>query len=315
MTLGLDAARKILQHQRRLFELETESFDETEEFDLSCNLASFKPSSLHHRVVTGSCTGAAASSSSRMNRSSAGLAGRRSKFSSLHRSYDSTESSNSSNGSDGLPSKSTYRILFLGASRTGKTSIVRQFLYDQFSPSHNETMDDMYRGEFEDSFGKTINFDIQDVGGGFVYEFPGMRSVSLASADAFVLVFSLDTAETWDEVSKLRDMVIDAKDPDVPIVIVANKSDLQVDTHLPYVSLEATATFDWENGYVECSAKERTNINKIFKVLLNQAKTRFDVSVTSPNKPCPGLTTSAAVARHLPGKSIVQSVHIQRKVK
>ena len=33
-------------------------------------------------------------------------------------------------------------------------------------------MDDMYRGEFEDSQGKTINFDIQDVGGAFVYDFP-----------------------------------------------------------------------------------------------------------------------------------------------
>ena len=49
-----------------------------------------------------------------------------------------------------LPTKSTYRILVLGASKTGKTSIVRQFLYDQFSPAHTETMDDMYRGEFED---------------------------------------------------------------------------------------------------------------------------------------------------------------------
>ena len=93
----------------------------------------------------------------------------------------------------------------------GKTSIVRQFLYDQFSPVHTETMDDMYRGEFEDANGLTINFDIQDVGGGFVYEFPGMRNVSLASADAFLLVFSLDSAETWTEVEKLRDMVIEAK--------------------------------------------------------------------------------------------------------
>ena len=90
-------------------------------------------------------------------------------------------------GSSELQSKTTYRILFLGASNTGKTSIVRQFLYDQFSPIQSNTMDDMYRGEFEDSQGKTINFDIQDVGGGFVYDFPAMKSVSVASADAFVL--------------------------------------------------------------------------------------------------------------------------------
>ena len=67
-------------------------------------------------------------------------------------------------------------------------------------------------------------------------------------------------------------------------MIVANKSDLTGDPDLPHESLEATAIFDWENGYVESSAKERKNINKIFKELLNQAKSRFDVSIASPTK-------------------------------
>jgi len=76
------------------------------------------------------------------------------------------------------------------------------------------------------------------------------------------------------------------QDPEVPIVIVANKSDLTGDPDLPHESLEATALFDWENGYVESSAKDRININKIFKELLNQAKSRFDISIpmTSENK-------------------------------
>ena len=82
---------------------------------------------------------------------------------------------------------------------------------------------------------------------------------------------------------------------------MANKSDVPVDKGLPHESLEATAIFDWENGYVQCSAKERVNINKIFKELLNQAKSRFDVSVRPTRR---GSITQAmnseAVARHLP---------------
>ena len=110
-----------------------------------------------------------------------------------------------------LTEKSSYRIMVLGATATGKTSIVRQFLYDQFTTKHVETMDDMYRGEFEASNGKTVSFDIEDVGANYIYEFPSMKTVSLASADAFILVFSLDQADTWDEVYKLRDMVREAK--------------------------------------------------------------------------------------------------------
>ena len=48
--------------------------------------------------------------------------------------------------------------------------------------------------------------------GSYVYEFPGMRNVSLSSADAFVIVFALDDYATWEEVSRLRDMVHEAKD-------------------------------------------------------------------------------------------------------
>ena len=136
----------------------------------------------------------------------------------------------------------------------------------------------MYRGEFE-IHGQKVSFDIQDVSGGYVYEFPGMRNVSLSSADAFIIMFSLDDVNTWDEVSRLRDMIHEVKDSTVPIVVAGNKSDLESDKNIPSESLEAIVTFDWENGYVECSAKERRNINKIFKELLQQAKSKYDFSI------------------------------------
>ena len=200
---------------------------------------------------------------------------------------NSTESSSSTDNSELSLPKSNYRIMILGAKKVGKTSIVRQFLYDKFSDGYKETMDDMYRGEF-DIYGKTVGFDIQDVSGQYVYEFPGMRTVSLASADAFVLVFSFDSFESWEEVTQLRDMIQADKGEEVPIVVAGNKSDAtsSLDERFePIESLEATVVFDWENGYVECSAKERFNINKIFKELLQQAKTKydFDVPPTTPS--------------------------------
>jgi len=116
------------------------------------------------------------------------------------------------------------------------------------------------------------------VSGGYSYDFPGMFKVSLTKADAFVVVFSLDDADSWEEVYKLRELIHEAKqDQEVPIVVVGNKCDLSEDDYhpdIPHESLEATVTFDWENGYVESSAKERVNVNKIFRELLQQAKSR-----------------------------------------
>ena len=91
----------------------------------------------------------------------------RSRLSSLHSNYESVDSSNSGSNSIGsngdLPAaKSNYRILVLGACGVGKTSIVRQFLYDKFSPRYKATAcEDMYRGEFE-IHGQTVGFDIQE---------------------------------------------------------------------------------------------------------------------------------------------------------
>ena len=75
---------------------------------------------------------------------------------------NSTGSSSGTDKSELSLAKSNYRIMLLGENKSGKTSIVKQFLYDKFSERYKETMDDMYRGEF-DIYGKTIGFDIQDV--------------------------------------------------------------------------------------------------------------------------------------------------------
>ena len=100
----------------------------------------------------------------------AAVARGRSRLSSLHSNYESVDSSNSGGSTSGagsncngeLPAaKSNYRILILGACGVGKTSIVRQFLYDKFSPKYKATAcEDMYRGEFE-IHGQKVGFDIQ----------------------------------------------------------------------------------------------------------------------------------------------------------
>ena len=148
----------------------------------------------------------------------------------------------------------------------------------------------------------------QDVSGSYVYEFPGMRNVSLSSADAFVIVFALDDYSTWEEASRLRDMVHEAKDcadsageqqQQAPIVVVGNKCEVEKhDGDILKETPEATVVFDWENGYVETSAKERRNINKIFKELLVQARSRYDFggaqAADSKLAPKPSSVTSAS---------------------
>ena len=49
---------------------------------------------------------------------------------------------------------------------------------------------------------------------------------------------------------------------------------LQVD----FDTTESVVTVDWENGFVEASAKDNTNVSQVFKELLTQAKVKYNLS-------------------------------------
>lgn len=173
--------------------------------------------------------------------------------------------------------KDHYRVVVMGAPRVGKTAIISQFLYDTFIPEYKATVEEMHRGEY-DIAGSPLVLEILDTSGS--NEFPAMRALSVGNADAFILVYAIDDAASFDEVRKLRDMIHDTKpSTSCPTVIVGNKSDLAL--HQRQVSTETAETIvniDWENGFVEASAKDNLNIINIFTELLAQANVRYELS-------------------------------------
>ena len=211
--------------------------------------------------------------------STSGRSSRRSSIVSLlqrrmsSRGQDSFDSC-SFNTSD-APLKVAYRVVVLGSSKVGKTAILSQFLYDSFVSGYQETVDEMYHGEF-DVGGCELALKIQDTGGNYVDEFPAMVEVSLASADAVLIVYSVDDLSTFKEVSRLRDLAHSVKGESISIVVVGNKTDLE--REVSKEEAEAIVSLDWENGYIECCAKDNINITEVFQEILIQTKNRFNFS-------------------------------------
>ncbi|CAG4911418.1 unnamed protein product [Colias eurytheme] len=215
-----------------------------------------------------------------------------------------------------------HKIVVMGAAKVGKSSLISQFLYGTFSPKYKRTIEEMHHGDFNVA-GVRLTLDILDTSG--AYEFPAMRALSMQSADAFILVYDITDLESFAEVRALRDQIHETKDSTaVPIVVVGNKVDLaeagerQVDFH----TTESVVTVDWENGFVEASAKENLNVSQIFKELLVQAKVKYNLSPalrrrrrqslpTGPQGP-PGSSTSPSPsnAPHVP--SPAQLAHLQQ---
>jgi small GTP-binding protein len=122
------------------------------------------------------------------------------------------------------PGQARHKIVVMGAAKVGKSSLISQFLYGTFSPKYKRTIEEMHHGDFSVA-GVSLTLDILDTSG--AYEFPAMRALSISSADAFILVYDVNDASTFEEVRALRDQIHETKGRTaIPIVVVGNKVDL-----------------------------------------------------------------------------------------
>ena len=172
-------------------------------------------------------------------------------------------------GSSWRRQKDRYRVVVMGAAEVGKTSIITQFLFDKFVAKYKATVEDLYKEDYIMD-GMNVTMDFLDTAGS--YAFPAMQKLYISTADAFILVYSVNNKESFAEVKKLRDEIMaDRKDTMTPIVIVGNKTDLP-DRKVTREMAETTVNIDWGNGYIEASAKDNDNVTAIFREVLYQAK-------------------------------------------
>ncbi|KAF2366675.1 Small GTP-binding protein domain [Trinorchestia longiramus] len=201
---------------------------------------------------------------------------------------------------EGEKFKKKYRVVVMGPAKVGKTAIINQFLYDSFTPKYTKTIEEMHHGEYEIS-SMCLTLEILDTSGS--YEFPAMRDLSVKCADAFILVYSITDAESFEEVRSIREYILTVKKTPIPIVVVGNKLDLEEERAIPLETAETIVLLDWENGFIESSAKDNHNVVQIFKELLNQAKIKYALSPAVKRRrqsmPNVGLQVTAAQLHHL----------------
>ena len=186
-------------------------------------------------------------------------------------------------------SKSICRVVFLGAAKVGKTSIIRRFLNGSFESKYTPTVDDVYSSKFLVR-GCQANVEFMDTSGS--YDFPAMIRLCVAKANAFVIVFAHDSMESLVTAGRYLEQIKSERedyaplvtDPHAiesstltatpsPLVVVCNKSDLP--TSMSKISEGAIMEWLLKSGlkpsqFVYASAKTDECILDIFKALWSQ---------------------------------------------
>lgn len=165
-----------------------------------------------------------------------------------------------------------YRLVIFGAGKVGKSSIISQFLSNRFEEKYRPTVEDLHCREYHIN-GHSINVDILDTAG--TMQFPAMRRLSISTAHAFLLIYSIDDDNSFEVVKQIHEQIREQRTnwDELPIVVIGNKLDLETQRQVhPDDVRNVIATEDWKCGFLEVSAKENFLILEIFQKILQLAK-------------------------------------------
>lgn len=177
-----------------------------------------------------------------------------------------------------------FKILVLGESGVGKTSILSRFLDpkcpfpDVPAPVTIETEDHFQRLRFRN---KSVSLHLVDVGG---HKFnPAANCVPqiFRCVQGVVIVFDLTSQLSFLEVSKWLDFVRERCHEQVPVVLVGNKSD-EAERWVDSMKVKDLASKK-SLFYLEGSAKSRESIDEIFSVLMDLMIEQENLLESSPD--------------------------------
>lgn len=174
-----------------------------------------------------------------------------------------------------MPEQSNdYRVVVFGAGGVGKSSLVLRFVKGTFRESYIPTIEDTYRQVI--SCNKNIcTLQITDTTGS--HQFPAMQRLSISKGHAFILVYSVCSRQSLEELRPIWELLRELKGPDltqIPIMLVGNKCDESAELREVSTSEGQTQASEWSVSFMETSAKTNHNVKQLFQELLNLEKSR-----------------------------------------
>jgi len=164
-------------------------------------------------------------------------------------------------------------VVVLGAGGVGKSCLTAQFVHNEWIEAYDPTIEDSYRTQRAVD-GRQVVLEILDTAG--TEQFVAMRDLYMKTGQGFLLVFSIASRTSFEELEMLRDDIIRIKDDeDIPIVIVGNKADLE-DQRAVDRAKAFSLSQRWNAPYYEASARTRTNVDEAFIDLCRQLLRRDD---------------------------------------
>ncbi|TRM63163.1 P-loop containing nucleoside triphosphate hydrolase protein [Schizophyllum amplum] len=171
------------------------------------------------------------------------------------------------------------KIAVLGSRSVGKSSLVGQFIDNEFKESYYPTIESSHQKTVKHN-GAEYMLNIIDTAG--QDEYSPLNSQHAIGIHGYVLVYSITSRNTLEMVKIVYEKIIDfCGVTDIPCVIVGAKSDLTQSRQVDSIEAEKTA-HEMNAAWVETSAKNNVNVDKVFDLCLGEIEKRTSPTQSEP---------------------------------
>merc|ERR1712203_320501 len=160
----------------------------------------------------------------------------------------------------------------------GKTSLVLRFIQGTFRDSYVPTIEDAYRkvisSKTQNSPPAVCTLHITDTTGS--HQFPAMQRLSISKGHAFILVFSISSRQSLEELKPILEVIGEVKGSmeGFPLLLVGNKCDEEAGKRQVSAKTGEALEKMWKVKFLETSAKKDININELFEEIFKLEKSR-----------------------------------------
>ena len=162
-----------------------------------------------------------------------------------------------------------YKLVVVGGGGVGKSALTIQLVHSHFVDEYDPTIEDSYRKQAVID-GKVVIMDILDTAG--QEEYSAMREQYMRTGEGFLLVYSVTSRTSFEELMTFYQQIQRVKDADyVPVVVVGNKSDLEDERQVSYEEGMYLAK-QMNAPFLETSAKQAINVDEAFYTLVRLAR-------------------------------------------
>jgi len=186
--------------------------------------------------------------------------------------------------------KILLKVIILGDSNVGKTSLMNQFVHKRFSNQYKATIGADFLTKEIMIDDKLVTLQIWDTAG--QERFQSLGVAFYRGADACVLTFDLTDAKSFDNLESWMDEFLVHANPATPqtfpFVVLGNKSDLANKRQVSTSKAKSWCSTKNDIAYYETSAKEALNVEQAFQTIAKQALVR-EAQQAPPEPPKFGL--------------------------